>query len=94
MNNTQIIAAESIAKGIFSEEQVNAFLAEGALPIHTYEAWKKAGFAVCKGQKARLITKLWKPAKVKNKETGKLEEGYVKATSFLFTEDQVAPATE
>lgn len=94
MNNTQIVVAESIAKGIYTEEQANAYLEKGDLPIHTYKAWRKAGFAVCKGQKARLVTKLWKQTKVKNKESGELEERYVKVKSFLFTEDQVAPVTE
>lgn len=94
MNNLQIIANEVVEKGIYTAEQVEGFLAEGELPIHTFDVWAKAGYIVRKGQKARLITRLWKPAKVKNKESGETEETYVKVKSFLFTADQVAPATQ
>ncbi len=92
MNNIHIIATEAVTQGIFTEDQVQAYISEGDLPIHTFDMWSKAGFIVRKGQKARLITKLWKPAKVKNRETGREEDGWVKVKAFLFTADQVAPA--
>ena len=50
MTNLEIIISEAVKQGIFSEEQIEAYLIEGDLPLKTYKSWKEAGFIVRKGQ--------------------------------------------
>lgn len=61
MTNNEIIYRESIAAGIFTQEQADQILASGArLPLHTFQEWKRMGFSVKKGEHAALSCTLWK----------------------------------
>lgn len=106
MSNFEIITAEAIAAGIYTKEEAEAIISQGmTLPVHTYNAWKAAGYQVRKGEKARITTKLWKHKRekttlpMKNAETGETENveqessSYYMAKAFLFTLDQVDPIT-
>ena len=97
MTNLEIIISEAVKQGIFSEEQIEAYLIEGDLPLKTYKSWKEAGFIVRKGQKAKLRTKLWQlkvPDKKKENEEKEITESFILAPAYLFTADQVVPITE
>ena len=61
MTNNEIIYSESIAAGIYTQDQADAILSSGhALPIHTFPEWKRMGYSVKKGQHAALVCNLWK----------------------------------
>ena len=61
MTNNEIIYSESIAAGIYTQDQADAILSSGhALPIHTFPEWKRMGYSVKKGEKAAIKTRLWK----------------------------------
>ena len=102
MTNFEIITSEAIAAGIYTKEEAEDIISQGyALPIHTYNAWKRAGYQVRKGEKAKITTRLWKhktektTLPMKDVETGEThdveqESGrYYLAKAFLFTADQV-----
>ena len=97
MTNTEIIINEALANGLYTEEQIENILASGhMIPLHTFKAWKEAGYIVKKGEHARITTRLWKftnKAK-KSEEADENTEGtehnhYYLAKAFLFTADQV-----
>ena len=61
MTNLEIIITEGLIQGILTPEQVNATLQDGLdLPLHTFAEWKRLGFAVKKGEKAKMSTMIWK----------------------------------
>lgn len=61
MTNTEIITRSAIAAGLYTKEEAAAILKTGAcLPLHTYKAWKSAGYQVKRGEKAILSVVLWK----------------------------------
>lgn len=50
MTNTEIIINEALANGLYTEEQIENILASGhMIPLHTFKAWKDAGYIVKKG---------------------------------------------
>lgn len=79
----------------FEDAEGNAIECEEPEAIHTYNAWKKLGFQVQKGEKAIAAFPVWtyKSGKI-DEETG--EEGqakmFMKKASF-FKASQVAPIT-
>lgn len=97
MTNLQIIASAAIEAGIYTVEQVEACFAAGhLLPLHTFAEWKRLGFSVKKGEKARLKVDIWK--KSNKKITAENENGdeveadtgrFYKKLSHFFTLDQV-----
>lgn len=97
MTNIQIIASEAIAHNLYTEEQVEElFSTVGCLPLFTFAEWKKAGYFVKKGQKAKLTCYIWKMKK--EKEQSKDKDGndvevdatnFYKVKAFLFDETQV-----
>ena len=101
MTNSQIITAAAIQAGIFTEEQAAAILSTGhALPLHTFAEWKKNGFQVKKGEKARLKVEIWK--KSNKTQTAETKDGneieidtshFYKKLSHFFTLDQVEKLT-
>lgn len=61
MTNTEIITRSAVAAGLYTKEEAEAILKTGAcLPLHTYKAWKSAGYQVKRGEKAVLSVVLWK----------------------------------
>lgn len=90
MTNTEIITKDAIAKGLYTEEEAIEILKKrGALPLHTFAAWKAMGYSVKKGEHAKLTTYLWKYTTKENKETGENENKIFKTKAHLFTPEQV-----
>lgn len=102
MNNTEIIYNEAIRAGIYTKAEADALmLTRGALPIHTFQEWKRAGYSVKKGEHAAIRCDLWKytskPSKKdREKAAGMTEEEaaakfghYYMAAAYLFTRQQV-----
>lgn len=98
MTNLAIITAAAIQAGIFTEDQADAIIKSGrALPLHTFAEWKRMGFAVKKGEKARMQVEIWKKStKIVAKATmpdgteEEIESGrFYKKLSHFFTFDQV-----
>lgn len=98
MTNQTIITAAAIQAGIFTEEEADAFISMGRrLPLHTFAEWKRMGYAVKKGEKARLKVDIWKKS---NKTVAKAtmpdgteenveSDRFYKKLSHFFTFDQV-----
>lgn len=101
MTNLQIIAAAAIENGLYTLEQVEACFASGhLLPLHTFSEWKRMGYTVKKGEKARLKVDIWK--KSNKSQTAETKDGdeievdtgrFYKKLSHFFTFDQVEPIT-
>lgn len=101
MTNEQMIRKTAIEVGLFTEEQVAAYLAAGSrLPLHTYAEWQALGFQVKRGEHAALKMQLWKPRRLKKDEKADRlpapESGdddtdgtFFLATSHLFLSSQV-----
>lgn len=97
MTNTEIIINEAVENGLYTMEQIENILASGhMIPLHTFQAWKSAGYIVKKGEHARITTRLWRftNKSKKNNEADENTDGtdnehYYLAKAFLFTYDQV-----
>lgn len=94
MTNAQIIYTESIKAGLFTAEQANAIIATGRrLPVHTFAEWKKLGYSIKKGEKARFITSIWLKTRRLTDWDGKeieMETPYFyKEMAHFFSIDQV-----
>lgn len=97
MTNTEIIINEAVENGLYTMEQIENILASGhMIPLHTFQAWKSAGYIVKKGEHARITTRLWrftnkskKNNEVDENTDGTNNEHYYLAKAFLFTSDQV-----
>lgn len=93
MTNIEIIVNEAIQNKLYTKEEVLERIEKcGELPLHTFQAWKSKGYVVKKGEKATIVTKLWKykTFTVKNKQGE--EEERTKCylyPAYLFTEAQV-----
>ena len=105
MTNNEIIYSESIAAGIYTQDQADAILSSGhALPIHTFPEWKRMGYSVKKGEKAAIKTRLWKyttqPTKAVREAAGlagkepDADPHYYLAPAYLFTAAQVQPTED
>ncbi len=101
MTNLAIITAAAIQAGIFSEEQADAIIKSGhALPLHTFAEWKRMGFAVKKGEKARMKCDIWRKsnktqtAETKDGDEIEVDTGrFYKKLAHFFTFDQVEKIT-
>lgn len=97
MTNIQIIASEAIANNLYTQEQVEEFFSKGGmLPLFTFAEWKKAGYFVKKGEKAKLTCYIWKMRNSKkadekaNDETdGENKANFIKVKAFFFDNTQV-----
>lgn len=97
MTNLQIITETAIAENIFTEEQVEKFFSEfGMLPLFTFAEWKKKGYFVKKGEKAKMQCFIWRKKKNKaNKEATEdnteetNEREFFKVKAFFFGIEQV-----
>ena len=93
MTNFEIIVNEAIQNKLYTKEEViERIQANGELPLHTFQAWKSKGYAVKKGEKATIITKLWKYKTFTVKNEQGEEEERTKCylfNAYLFTEQQV-----
>lgn len=73
MTNTEIITRSAVLAGIYTKEEAEAIIKSGhVLPLHTYSAWKEAGYQVKRGEKAVLAVMLWKFRE--GKKTGETAE--------------------
>lgn len=95
MSNFEIIANNAIDAGIYTKEQVQALIASGfRLPLHTFAEWKRLGFSVKKGEKAKMTCRIWKfsDKKTETAEDQNVEESdsrYYLTKAFFFTREQV-----
>ena len=56
MTNLMTVTIEAVLNDVFTEEEaVNYLVTTGALPLYTFQEWKKRGYYVKRGEKARLI---------------------------------------
>jgi len=63
MTNSEIIMRATIAKKVYTEEEVAKLIKTyGSLPLYTFQEWKKAGYSVKKGQHAKLSCIIWLPS--------------------------------
>lgn len=97
MTNREIITATAIQTGLYTQEVAEALIAKlGSLPLHTYAEWKRYGFQVKKGEKAKMKCEIWKhstkaveiPMKDGSKEETE-EDRYFKKLAHFFTIEQV-----
>lgn len=97
MTNFNIVVSAAVANKLYTQEQAEEIIAtKGELPLHTFAEWKARGYAVKKGEHARLTTKIWKYKKEKVEMTTKdgdtIEEDshdYYLVKAFFFTNEQV-----
>ncbi len=91
MTNTEIIIAEAVKNGIYTEDKIENFLAKGvAPPIHTYAFWEQNGYRVKKGQHACITTRLWQLEPPKKTDDGdETEEHFYLTKAHLFSLEQV-----
>jgi len=102
MTNLQIIANEAIANQLYTEDEVvEYFETIGCLPLFTFAEWKKKGYFVKKGEKAKLMCYIWKHKK--SKTTVPMQDGndvevdernFYKVKAFFFNETQVEKMVE
>ena len=97
MTNLQIIANEAIAHELYTEDQViEIFENGGMLPLFTFAEWKKQGYSVKKGEKAKMMCYIWKlksnkkTVKDKNENDVEVNEtNFYKVKAFFFDDTQV-----
>lgn len=105
MTNAQIILAEQIRladEGIlkYTGRILETVLADGTTteikeiqPIHTFQAWKKLGYKVKKGEKAIARFPIWKYTTKKSEsedgEEEKINSRMFMKVSAFFTDEQV-----
>lgn len=98
MKNTDIIAQEAIANGIFTADEIaTMIMSEIEIPLHTFAGWKSRGFVVKRGEHAKITTGLWKYTSRKevNDDDEEIEVGKCRMVkAFLFTHDQVTPIAQ
>lgn len=100
MTNFEIVAHEAIVNNIYTKEQLENLVANMQdLGLHTYGEWRKMGYQVRKGEKAKIKTHLWK--KSKKPEYEETDDGKTKKNqrfylckAYLFTRDQVEKIKE
>lgn len=78
MTNMQIITGAMVLNGVTEE-------------VDTYAGWKRRGFQVQRGQKAKFQTKIWKPCKAKKSEGEEESEGtrLILVNASFFVKSQV-----
>lgn len=97
MTNFNIIVDAAIESGLFTkEEAINYIKTRGALPLHTFSEWKRHGYTVKKGERAKLTVFIWRykeKKKQENEEENKIEiannNDFYKTKAFFFTAEQV-----
>lgn len=66
MTNLAIITAAAIQAGIFTEDEAESIIQSGhELPLHTFAEWKRLGYSVKKGEKARMRCDIWRKSNKK-----------------------------
>ena len=94
MTNFQIIANSAVETGIYTKEQVETIISQGFnLPLHTFAEWKRLGYSVKKGEKAKMTCRIWKYSNKEVEQTEEIEEQanshYYLTKAFFFTSEQV-----
>lgn len=93
MTNLTIITAAAIQAGIFTEAEADAIIKTGhRLPLHTFAEWKRMGYNVKKGEKARMKCDIWRKSnkKEENADGEEVEnDRFYKKVAHFFTFDQV-----
>lgn len=100
MTNLQIITETAIVEGLYTKEQVEQIFSAGhILPLFTFAQWKKAGYFVKKGEKAKMQCFIWKKkkgAKVEEQDATEEEKEreFIKVKAYFFTPEQVEKIAE
>ncbi len=97
MTNMQIIVNSAVEHGLYSEAEVEElFVAMGCLPLFTFAEWKKRGYSVKKGEKAKMMCYIWKMKREKTTVHQKSgddvevdEKNFYKVKAYFFMPDQV-----
>lgn len=95
MTNFEIIANCAVETGVYTKEQVETIISQGFnLPLHTFAEWKRLGYSVKKGEKAKMTCRIWKYSnkEVEQKEEVQDEEAnshYYLTKAFFFSNEQV-----
>lgn len=102
MNNFEIIVNDAINGGFIALETVEEKLANGEdIGFHTFNTWKKMGYAVKRGSKALFVSRIW-DSKYYNKlkefraNGGKEEDAphMWKTPAYFFSKEQVEKLSE
>ena len=60
MTNFKIVMNEAINAGLFTKNEIENFISQNQHPpIFTYQEWKKQGFQVKKGEKAKVFLTIY-----------------------------------
>ena len=102
MTNFEIILNDAINGGFIALETVEEKLANGEdIGFHTFNTWKKMGYAVKRGSKALFVSRIWdskyyKKLKEFRENGGKEEEAprMWKTNAYLFSSEQVEKLSE
>lgn len=96
MNNITIIYNEILKNKLMTKPELEKYIKEnGDIPLYrTFKEWNKLGYQIQKGEKARIITKLWYLKKGKIDKTKEMSEEnttekFILVKSYLFDIDQV-----
>lgn len=93
MTNEQIIADVAISAGIYTAEEIEAFIEEGKeIPLHTFKGWLSRGNYRVKAGEHGIETRLWKKKERKKSDSENEEDdkrNFYLAKAFLFSENQV-----
>ena len=93
MTNFQIISNEAINNNIYTKEEIESQIINyGQLLIKTFAEWQKVGYAVKRGEKAKIKCLIWRHKNMNKEEEDKEpneSDGYYKTTAYLFTFEQV-----
>lgn len=91
MTNTEIIMGAMKLAGLNPMTDV----------VDTFAGWKRRGYSVNRGEKAKFATKIWKPTKFKTKDEHKKDEDtedttkrLILVTASFFTSEQVHKTEE
>ncbi len=96
MNNITIIYNEILKNKLMTKPELEKYIKENGdiPPYRTFKEWNKIGYQIQKGEKARIITKLWYLKKGKIDKTKEMSEEnttekFILVKSYLFDIDQV-----
>ncbi len=93
MTNEELIAQVAISSGIYTVEEIEAFIEEGReIPLHTLKGWDSRGYKVKPGEHG-LETRLWKKKQIEDDVSSEQSEisetAFYLTKAFLFSLEQV-----
>ena len=96
MTNNEII--NNTASVLYAENLDDILMNDGTIGLHTYNEWRKLGYQVQKGERAKAKVKLWKKVRRKKakldkdaKSDDEYETKFIMTNASLFDLTQVKP---